>query len=189
MKEQPFEFNSPARQFRSMYWRHARFTKTIQSSKWTRAEREYQRGWSMCFPHWNHLSPQPQHSGKRERYIFPTANAWGYRGAAGLQVVSWICREESGTIFLSLLFSILGIAWIWRIQHSVGWGMHGASFPSKANAFPAGRPSEFMSSATHLWPLRTADSTVGSQELPFILGQLLRHQHELKGRFERWPQK
>lgn len=25
MKEQPFKFNSPARQFRWMYWRHARF--------------------------------------------------------------------------------------------------------------------------------------------------------------------
>lgn len=30
MKEQPFKFNSLARQFRSMYWRHARFTKTIK---------------------------------------------------------------------------------------------------------------------------------------------------------------
>lgn len=93
-----------------------------------------------------------------------------------LQVVLWICREEPGNICLRLLFSILGIAWIWHIQHSLGWGMRrGASFPSKANAFPAGRPSESLSSAKNLWPFHTADSTVGRQELTFILGQLPRH--------------
>ena len=56
---------------------------------------------------------------------------------------------------------------IGTFSSNVGWGMYEAPFPSKANAFTAGKPSEFASSAGTFDPTMqlTAQLAAGSFHL------------------------
>lgn len=85
-----------------------------------------------------------------------------------VQVVLCILGGHQGNIFLRTSFLQTGHCL--KSAHSsgtVGWGLYGAPFPSKANTFRAGSPSGFASSASTFDPTMqlTVQLAVGSFHL------------------------
>lgn len=130
------------------------------------------QGWNMCAAHGNQLSCHVPELGGNKLASLLLLMQEGVPGAKGrvamkVRVVLCIWRTSSKHLPLYFFAPNGAVPETGAFSSSVGWGMHGAPFPSKANTFAVGKPSEFASSAGTFDPTTqlTAQLAVGSFHL------------------------